>query len=121
MTVFSTTPNVPGCVLRFEKLESVPECSREDLRSVCEKAGGQVKYVEFSRGDAVGHVRLGAPGILEKLTAEPSIKDTKVTASVLDGDAEKDYYARLEETAAASRKRGGGRRGGGRRGKRPRN
>ena len=58
--------NVPGCVLKFEKLESVPECSREDLRSVCEKAGGAVKYVEFSRGDAVGHVRLGAPGILEK-------------------------------------------------------
>ena len=113
--------NVPGCVLRFEKLEGVPECSREDLRSVCEKAGGSVKYVEFSRGDAVGHVRLGAPGILDKLTAEPSIKDTKVTASVLDGDAEKDYYARLDETAAASRKRGGGRRGGGRRGKRQRN
>ena len=88
--------------MKFEGLESVPECSREDLRSVCEKAGGQVKYVEFSRGDAVGHVRLGAPGILEKLTAEPSVKGVKVTASVLDGDAEKDYYARLEETAAAS-------------------
>ena len=113
--------NIPGCVLRFEKLESVPECSREDLRSCCEKAGGQVKYVEFSRGDAIGHVRLGAPGILEKLTSEPFIKDVKVSASVLDGDAEKDYYARLEETAAASRKRGGGRRGGGRRGKRQRN
>ena len=42
-------------------------------------------------------------------------------SAVLDGDAEKDYYARLEETAAASRKRGGGRRGGGRRGKRQRN
>merc|ERR1719201_2774775 len=89
------------------KKESVPECSREDLRSVCEKAGGQVKYVEFSRGDAVRHVRLGAPGILDKLTSEPSVKDVKVSASVLDGDAEKDYYARLEETAAAYRKRGG--------------
>ncbi len=112
---------VPGCVLKLEQLEGVAECSREDLRTLCEKAGGQVKYVEFSRGESVGHVRLGAAGILEKLTTTPSLKDVPIDASVLEGSAETEYYARLEEAAAAARKRGPQRRGGGRRGKRQRN
>ena len=57
--------NVPGCVLKFEGLDSVPECSREDLRSVLREGWWECQIiVEFSRGDAVGHVRLGAPGIL---------------------------------------------------------
>ena len=112
--------NIPGCVLRFEKWESVPECSREDLRSCCEKAGGQVKYVEFSREtrwDTCGSV---LPVSLDKLTSEPSIKDTKVSASILDGDAEGLLRAPRGDgrrVAEAGRRTAGG----GRRGKRQRN
>ena len=41
--------NIPGCVLRFEKLERSRNVPGRTFAVCCEKAGGQVKYVEFSR------------------------------------------------------------------------
>jgi len=105
-----------GAVLRFEGLGDVPECSREDLKALCEGAGGTVSYVEFERGQAEGMVRLDkaeAAAVAGKL-GEAKVRDVAVKVSVLAGEAEQEYWARLAEKAKAARKRqhAGGRRGG---------
>ena len=109
-------PVVLGCVLRLEGLGEVPEASREDLKALVEGAGAAVSYVEFERGQAAGHVRLDKPeaaAAAAKL-GEAKIRDVGVTVTVLEGDDEQQYWARLAESAKNARKRqhGGRNRGG---------
>ena len=106
---------VLGCVLKFDGLDGVEGCSREDLKALC---GDGVSYVEYERGLAAGFVRLDgarAEEVRAKIAPEGSatLKGASVEVAVLAGDDEQAYWARLAEAAAASRKRqGSGRRGG---------
>ena len=118
---------VPGCVLKFEGLGACEDASREMLRAACEVDDFKVKYVEFERGQATGHVRLDGPKAKDlhaKIAPEGTLAlgGADVTVSVLDGDAEKDYHARATDAAKAARgkRKGGpgGRKGGYRKKKR---
>lgn len=113
---------VLGCVLKFEGLNKVEGASREDLKELC---GDGVSYVEYERGLDEGYVRLDGPraaAVAEKIApaGEATIRDVKCACTVLGGDAEQEYWKRLAEAAANSRKRQGGGRRGGYRGKKQR-
>ncbi|KAJ1453863.1 hypothetical protein M885DRAFT_523075 [Pelagophyceae sp. CCMP2097] len=61
---------VSGVVLKFAGLGGT-EASREDLKGVIEKHA-TVKYVEYSRGEEIGHVRLAEQGAAQKARGTPA-------------------------------------------------
>jgi len=118
-------PFVPtlGCVIKFEKLDTVEGCDRELLKETCEVGGRVVRYVEFERAVSTeGYCRLDgavAADLHKEIAKDGTIdlKGVSVPCSVLEGDAETEYWDRAElaaKEARAKRKPQRGGRGGGR-------
>ncbi|XP_033211553.1 la protein homolog [Belonocnema kinseyi] len=95
-----------GSVLYFSGLENA---TREDIRDALTKLDAQIAYVDYTRGNESGHVRLAkeneAKTVFEKLE-EGKIKlgEKEVSVRVLEGDEEAEYLARMERELADLRK-----------------
>jgi lupus La protein len=97
--------------LKELKADTENPISREDLKALLEKVGAKVKFVDFSRGQTQGFVRLSEDSELTATAAAKKITDDKEelggavpTCSVLEGDAEKEYYTKVAERKANSKK-----------------
>eukprot|EP00741_Cyanophora_paradoxa_P023520 tig00021589_g22722.t1 len=118
---------VAGAILKFELKEKDAKVSRETLRKAIEPHA-KPEFIEFKISETVGHVRFAGEGsaktALEKLTgAGVKLAEGEVTLSVLEGEAEEEYWKKIAEGRkrdAGGRGDGGNKRKGGRGGGRGR-
>lgn len=101
------TPTLPkGAVLHFSGIENG---NREDIREALTKLDAHIAYVDYTRGNESGYVRLSneneAKNIFEKLN-EGKIKlgEKEVIVRVLEGDEEDEYLLKMERELAEMRK-----------------
>lgn len=100
------------------------EASRETIKECFEGAGAKVAFVEYSRGQPAGYIRLNeatevsGAELVKKLTdADTEINGAKVTFKLLEGEEEKSYYAKVREQKGSRKGKGGGKGGKGKGGK----
>ncbi|GIY70941.1 lupus La protein homolog [Caerostris darwini] len=95
---------IPGCLVKVTELSK--NLSREDIKDALAEFGN-ISFVDFFRGQPEAVVRFEtsvAANVLEKAEEEDGVKkfdigSCKAIVSVLEGDAEKDYW----KTIAISR------------------
>ncbi|GIY80365.1 lupus La protein homolog [Caerostris extrusa] len=95
---------IPGCLVKVTELSK--NLSREDIKDALAEFGN-ISFVDFFRGQPEAVVRFEtsvAANVLEKAKEEDGVKkfdigSCKAIVSVLEGDAEKDYW----KTIAISR------------------
>lgn len=91
------------------------QTSREDIKDVFDLEGFAISWVDFNRGDKEGCVRFSRAGDGEKaITAVKEANDNKVTLRgvettlrVLEGDEEKEYWEKANQSKENFRKKGG--------------
>jgi lupus La protein len=117
-----------GAVIHMEGLGS--EVTRETLKDVFGKleVTADIAFVDYSKGDKVGHVRFRENDDAKKVFAafkdgKLSVNDSDVACRVLEGDEEKEFLEKAGKDMASRRggnfgKGGKGRHGGGRDGDR---
>eukprot|EP01147_Barroeca_monosierra_P003996 gene3997-6446_t len=93
-------------VLRFVGVP--PETSREDLKDVFEEFG-EIAWIDFSRGETEGFIRYGGDGAAPAAVKAVSERNIEINGKVpdvtlLQGEAEKDYWMQMEKTKNAVRK-----------------
>ncbi|GLJ30355.1 hypothetical protein SUGI_0600620 [Cryptomeria japonica] len=106
--------------------ENVEKITREDLKKIMNKYGN-VKYVDYSMGEDSGYIRFEQPEAAQKARAAAVlseeggliVKNFVAALEPVDGDAERDYWAKLRglqgrrrENSVYNRGRGGRGRGG---------
>lgn len=83
--------------------------TREDIKETIHALGSaEIAFVEFSKGDENAHVRFteenAAKTVFEKLKeGKLSVKDNEVTATILEGDEEKEFLAKAIENMKSRR------------------
>ena len=86
-----------------------------------EAAGYKVAYVDFSRGQTEGFVRLETPSASEAASkladANVQIKGQPAKTRALEGDEEKEYYAKVDAIKKSKRGANKGKKFGGKKGK----
>lgn len=99
-----------GLIVKFE---GVPDTTtREDLQEKF-NTYGVVKYVEFATGQTEGYLRFsepaGAKAAADAIQAgDLKVKEdhtTPITGSLLEGDAEKEYWQKIKEKSQEKRDR----------------
>lgn len=112
-----------GASIYFSGIAEGKNITREEIKEKIKEVDDSVTvaFVEFSRGDTQGHLRMstenGAVEFFKKLTdGELEIGDVKLKLKVLEGDEEEEYLKKTAETVAKMReksKMGGRKRKGG--------
>ncbi|KAL5285844.1 SSB family protein [Megaselia abdita] len=93
--------NLPtGAVVHFEG--TTDEVTREDIRQKLDELEVDVGFIDYNKGDKVGHVRLNEEGtaktLIEKLTdSKLTIKDVEVTFRVLTEEEDAEYLKKAVE------------------------
>lgn len=96
-----------GAVLALEGLGE--STTRESIKAVVEGLGGEVAFVDYSKGDPKGHVRLSVEGSGKTLFAKLEdgkfkVDDVEATAKLLEGDEEIAYLKQTVEQMKLRRK-----------------
>lgn len=107
-----------------EHKENVEKITREDLKQIMKKYG-TVKYVDYSMGEDSGYVRFEQPEASQKARAAAVlaeeggliVKNFVAVLEAVDGDAERDYWAKLRGLQGKRREYSGNNRGRGGRGR----
>ena len=95
------------CLIHFDQVTS--ETSREDLKAYLAKAGAVVSYVDFSRGDTSGYLRLAAQGGARKAvdiltSSQETVNGVLPVLRVLEGDEERSYWKTIYGLILAKRR-----------------
>ncbi|KAG8184909.1 hypothetical protein JTE90_017764 [Oedothorax gibbosus] len=100
---------IPGCLIKIVGLGNT--CLREDIKEVFEKYG-PVVYVDYSKGQPEAVVRFEtgiAATVMEQISEEDGEKkieicSAKVTLSLIEGDADEQYWKDIAINRAKARK-----------------
>lgn len=110
-----------GCILHVENIPADGNFTLYQIKDVF-KEKGNVKYVEYNEGDVAAFIRVAdveSSEAIKKAVDNGDIKlgEGKITATVLEGAAEEEYWSKIISASNQGNKRGGGGRGGGRGGR----
>jgi lupus La protein len=95
------------CLIHFDQVTN--ETSREDLKAYLAKTGAVVSYVDFSRGDTSGYLRLAAEGGARKavdtlISSQETVNGVLPVLRVLEGDEERSYWKTIYGLILAKRR-----------------
>lgn len=110
-----------GAVIHLEGLSA--ETTRETIKAALQELGGEVAFIDYTKGDKAGHVRLttensAAPVFAKFTDAKLALDGIEAVGRVLEGDEEVEFLAKVVENMKTRRNQGnnrfkGGRGGGG--------
>lgn len=114
--------NLPkGAVIHLDGLSA--ETTRETIKAALQELGGEVAFIDYTKGDKAGHVRLttensAAPVFAKFTDAKLSVDGVEAIGRVLEGDEETEFLAKVVENMKTRRNQSnnrfkGGRGGGG--------
>lgn len=98
----------------FQNLVSVLNSSTLDhftKTRICFTLGGEVAFIDYTKGDKTGHVRLttadSAKPVIEKLTdSKLKVDSAEAVARILDGDEETQFLVKVVENMKTRRNQG---------------
>lgn len=110
-----------GAVIHLDGLSA--ETTRETIKAALQELGAEVAYIDYTKGDKAGHVRLttensAAPVFAKFADAKLALDGIEAAGRVLDGEEEVEFLAKVVENMKTRRNQGnsrfkGGRGGGG--------
>lgn len=114
--------NLPkGAVIHLDGLSA--ETTRETIKAALQELGGEVAFIDYTKGDKAGHVRLttensAAPVFAKFTDSKLAVDGVEAVGRVLEGDEETEFLAKVVENMKTRRNQGnnrfkGGRGGGG--------
>lgn len=110
--------NLPkGAVIHLDGLSA--ETTRETIKAALQELGGEVAFIDYTKGDKAGHVRFttensAAPVFAKFTDAKLAVDGIEAVGRVLDGDEETAFLAKVVENMKTRRQQGNSRFKGGR-------